>query len=129
MHDNHPSFPGFEHVGLEDGHVPDITVRPAVLTLGLDPLLLPGHPEHRTPSPGERACFRQAAVVFPSVRDLHWTGQDVIGPTTDASGARDFGTVDSPTGTGDSCRLLGDRGEIDLQSDPPSLSVDRASTT
>lgn len=129
MHDNYPSFAGFENVSLEDSYVLDIVVHPAVLILKLDLLLLSGHPEHRAPLPGERACFRQAAVVFSSVRDQHWTGQSVIKPAMDASGALDFGSVDSLTRVDNSYKLLGDWGEINLQSHMPSLSLDPAPIT
>ncbi|MFE7709720.1 hypothetical protein ACFU6I_28915 [Streptomyces sp. NPDC057486] len=128
MRDNYLSFPGFEEVSLEDSYVLDIEVHPAVLVIKLDLLLLPGHPEHRAPLPGERACFRPATVVFSSVCDLHWTGQNVIKPAIDASGTLDFGSVDSMTRGDDSYQILGDWGEINLQSDAPSLSIDLAPT-
>jgi hypothetical protein len=124
MYDNYPSFPGFENVCLEDSYVLSITVQPAVLLLKLDLLLLPGHPHYRAPLPGERACFQQATVTFSSVRDLHWTGQGVITPAVDASGTVDFGSVDSLTRDDTTYQLLGDWGEINLQSDTPSLSID-----
>lgn len=124
MQDDYPSFPGFENVGLEDSYVLDIVVHPAVLILKLDVLLLPGHPEHQAPAPGERACFRQATVVFSSVRDLHWTGQNVIKPAIDASGSADYGSVDSLTRVDSGYKILGDWGEINLQSGSPSLSID-----
>ena len=92
-------------------------VHPAVLILKLDVLLLPGHPEHRAPAPGERACFRQATVVFSCVRDLHWTGQSVIKPAIDASGSADYGSVDSLTRVDNSYKILGDWGEINLSLD------------
>ncbi|KOV73382.1 MULTISPECIES: hypothetical protein [unclassified Streptomyces] len=123
MQGNYTSFPGFEDISLEDSYVLDIVVHPAVLILKLDVLLLPGHPEHRLPAPGERACFRQATVVFSSVRDLHWTGQSVIRPAIDASGSADYGSVDSLTRVDNSYRILGDWGEISLQADAPSLSI------
>ncbi|MGW0572172.1 hypothetical protein [Streptomyces tauricus] len=129
MHDNYPSFPGFENVSLEDSYVLDIAVHPGVLTLELDLLLLPGHLRYGTPLPGERACFRPATVVFSSVRDLHWTGQSVIKPAIDASGSADFGSVDSLARLDASYKIVGDWGEINLQSDAPSLSIHPTSTT
>lgn len=129
MNDSYRSFQGFENVSLEDSYVLDIAVHPAVLTLKLDLLLLPGHPEHRAALAGERACFRQATVVFSSVRDLHWTGQSVIKPAMDASGSADWGSVDSLIRVDNSYTLMGDRGEINLQSDAPSLSIDPAPAT
>ncbi|MGW5123572.1 hypothetical protein ACWEQ7_05825 [Streptomyces sp. NPDC004069] len=124
MHDDYPSFPGFENVSLEDSYVLDIAIHPGSLTLQLDLLLLPSHPEYRTPLPEERACFRSAAVVFSRVRDLHWTGQSAIKPAIDASGCADFGSVDSLTRLDDGYQILGDWGEINLRSDAPSLSID-----
>ena len=128
MQDKYPSFPGFENISLEDSYVLDIVVHPAVLIFKLDVLLLPDHPEHRAPAPGERACFRQATVVFSSVRDLHWTGQSVIKPAIDASGSADYGSVDSLTRVDNNYKILGDWGEINLQSDAPSLSIHPAPT-
>ncbi|WP_371664754.1 hypothetical protein [Streptomyces sp. NBC_00280] len=129
MHNDYPTFPGFENVSLEDSYVLDIAVHPGVLTLRLDLLLLPGHLEYLPPLPGERACFRQARVVFSSVRDLHWAGQSVIKPAIVASGGADFGSVDSLTCLHGGYKILGDWGEINLQSDVPSLSIDLALTT
>ncbi len=56
MCDNHPNFPGFESVCLEDSYVLDITVHPAVLSLQLDLLLLPGHPKYGLCRATPRGC-------------------------------------------------------------------------
>ncbi|WP_392957442.1 hypothetical protein [Streptomyces sp. LN245] len=124
MRDNYPNFPGFESVYLEDSYVLDITVHPAVLSLQLDLLLLPGHPEYGAPSPGDRACFRRATIVFSPVCDLHWTGQSVGRPAIDASGTLDFGSVGCLTRDQDNYELQGDWGTILLRSSSPSLSID-----
>ncbi|MGW1617364.1 hypothetical protein ACWCQZ_50385 [Streptomyces sp. NPDC002285] len=129
MHDDYPSFPGFENVSLKDSYVLDIAIHPGYLTLQLDLLLLPAHPEYRTPLPKERACFRRAVIVFSRVRDLNWTGQSAIKSAIDASGSTDFGSVDSLTRLEDSYQILGDWGEINLRSDTPSLSIDPDPTT
>ncbi|MGW1126403.1 hypothetical protein [Streptomyces sp. NPDC002526] len=125
MHDNHPGVPGCENVVLEDSYVLDIAVHPGLLTLKLDLLLLPRHPRYRTPLPGERACFRPATVVFSSVRTLHWTGQSVVKAAIDASGSADYGSIDALTALDeDSYKILGDWGEIIVQSEAPSMSID-----
>ncbi|WP_053849211.1 hypothetical protein [Streptomyces sp. NRRL B-24085] len=123
MRDNYTNLPGFEYASLEGSYVLDITVRPAVLSLQLDLLLLPGHPSYGAPLPGDRACFRQATIVFSPVQELHWTGQGVVKPAIDASGTLDFGSVDSLTRDEDNYRLLGDWGTILLKSSTPSLSI------
>ena len=58
------------------------------------------------------------------MRELHWTGQGVVKAAIDASGTADFGSVDSLTTIENRHRILGDWGEIIVQSDPPSLSID-----
>ncbi|MYS72000.1 hypothetical protein GTY88_16460 [Streptomyces sp. SID5926] len=129
MHDNHPSLPEFKNVSLEDSYVLDIAVHPGLLTLKLDLLLLPRHPRYRAPLPGERACFRPATVVFSSVRALHWTGQSVVKAAIDASGSADYGSVDALiTLDKDSYKILGDWGEIIVQSEAPSMSIDPCPT-
>jgi hypothetical protein len=124
MHDNHPSLPGFEHVSLEDSYVLDIAAHPGRLTLKLDLLLLPQHPRYRAPLPGERASFRPATVVFSSVRALHWTGQSVVKAAIEASGSVDYGSVDALITLQDSYKILGDWGEIIVQSEAPSMTID-----
>ena len=124
MSDNYPNFPGFESVCLEDSYVLDISVHPAVLSLRLDLMLLPGHREYGASSPGDRACFRRATIVFSPVSDLHWTGQRIVKPAIDASGTLDFGSVDSLTHDKDNYELQGDWGTILLKSSMPSLSID-----
>ncbi|WP_432130473.1 hypothetical protein [Streptomyces tendae] len=128
MHDIQPSLPGFENVSLEDSYVLDIAVHPGVLTISLDLLLLPRHPRYRAPLPGERACFRLATVVFASVRSLYWTGQSVVKAATDASGSVDYGSVDALIMLEDGYKILGDWGEIIVQSEAPSMSIDPAHT-
>ncbi|MEU6848409.1 hypothetical protein ABZ901_00460 [Actinacidiphila alni] len=123
MTGTYDELPGFEHVLLEDSYVLDIEARPGALALRLDLLLLPGHPEHRPPRPGERACFRNATLVFRDVRDLHWTGQGTP-PSRDADGTPDHGCVDALTRTGaDAYRLEGDWGGITVASAPPALLI------
>lgn len=122
MHEDYESLPGFEHVLLEESYVLDIEVQPGLVEFTVELLLLPEHPEYRAPVPGERACFRDATITFPSVRALHRTGQGAR-PARDASGTLDFGSVDSMTGTDDGYRVLGDWGDITLRSDPPTVSL------
>ncbi|WP_406458436.1 hypothetical protein OG782_36190 [Streptomyces sp. NBC_00876] len=124
MRDNYPNLPGFEFVRLEDSYVLDITIHPGVLSVRLDLMLLPGHPEYGAPFPGDRACFRQATLAFSHIRDLHWTDQGVVKPAVDASGTLDFGSVDSLTRDDDNYEVQGDWGTILLKSSIPSLSID-----
>lgn len=113
----------FDRVSLGESYVLDIEARPGVLTLRLDLLLLHGHPEYRPPPPGEWACFRSATLTFPSVRGLRWNDQGRT-PATDATGERDWGCLDSLEERGNVHRLVGDWGDITVESAPPHLSID-----
>lgn len=66
-------------------------------------------------------------MVFSSVRALHWTGQSVVNAAIDASGSVDYGSIDGLiTLDEDSYKILGDWGEIIVQSEAPSMSIDPA---
>ncbi|MFG2600537.1 hypothetical protein [Streptomyces sp. NPDC048462] len=68
-------------------------------------------------------------MVFSSVRALHWTGQGVVKAAIDASGSADHGSIDALTELDeDSYKILGDWGEIIVQSKAPSMTIDPTHT-
>lgn len=101
---------------LEDGWVLDIVARPGVITISLDVVLLPEHPDYQAPLPGERYCYRRGELRFEKVSVLHWVGQG-LPPARDASGESDYGGVDSFEFDRDSYRIVGDFGEISVRAE------------
>ncbi|MFI0721841.1 hypothetical protein [Streptomyces sp. NPDC021224] len=93
-----------------------------MLTVRLELHLLPEHPRYRPP-PGRRFCCVPAALVFPEVRELRWTGRGAA-PTTDPDGSRDHGGVDALTATADGYRLDGAWGDVGIASSAPLLLID-----
>ena len=120
---DYPHWPGFEGVALEGSYALDIEAHPGTLVLRLDLLLLPGHPAWEPPKPGDRACFKTATLKFSTVRSLHWVGMG-IRQAVDPSGTADFGSVDSLTRTGHRYQIEGDWGQIAVEADVPSLSLE-----
>lgn len=121
--DNYTTLAGFEHVALEDSYVLDIAIRPYVLVIRLDLLLLPEHPAWEPPKRGERGCFKTAKISFSGIRSLHWTGMGAR-PARDSSGEVDFGSVDALTRLDRVYRIEGDWGAITLEAEAPRLSLE-----
>ncbi|GAA0452935.1 hypothetical protein Ade02nite_01010 [Paractinoplanes deccanensis] len=106
---------------LEDSWVLDIVARPGTLTISLDVVLLPEHPDYQAPLPGESHCYRRGELRFEKVSVLHWAGQG-LPPARDASGELDYGGVDSFDFDHDAYRIAGDFGEINVRAD--SLQIE-----
>src|SRR6266511_1230258 len=75
---------------FEDSWVLDVVARPGLLTIDLDAVLLPAHPEYVAPSPGEQYCYRRGELRLEGVADLQWIGQG-LPPARDATGEFDYG--------------------------------------
>ncbi|MFJ8897611.1 hypothetical protein ACIRG8_25365 [Streptomyces sp. NPDC102359] len=99
--------------------ITDITVRPGVLSIRLDLLLVPGHPEYGAASPR-----RRTTIAFSPVPELHRTGQGVVEPAVAASGSPGFGSVGTLTRDGDAYALPDGLGTMLLMPSTPSLAVE-----
>ena len=114
------SIPGFDGLYLEDSWVLDITARPGVLELVVDLVLRESHPSYEAPKAGEQYCHRRGVVRFEGVSSLRWEGQGSV-PAVDATGERDYGSVDALRVTDDAYMVEGDFGRIAVASPPPSV--------
>ena len=98
---------------LEDSWVLDVVARPGTLTVALDVVLLPEHPDYEAPLPGESYCYRRGELGFEGVSRLNWIGQG-LPPARDASGEFDYGGVDSLEFDDDIYNISGNFGKIVL---------------
>jgi hypothetical protein len=115
------SIPGFEGLYLEDSWVLAITAWPGALEFVVDLVLRESHPSFVRPAVGEQYCHRRGVVRFEGVSSLRWEGQGAV-PATDATGERDYGSVDALRATDDASYLVeGDFGRIVVASAPPSV--------
>ena len=116
------SIPALENIYLEDNWVLSISAQPGSLVLVIDLVLRDQHPAYRTPSPGDQYCYRRGILRFDGVTMLSWSGQGAP-PAVDATGQPDFGSFDQFEVEGAGCRLSGDFGLIEVQSDLPTLEL------
>jgi hypothetical protein len=106
-------LPGFEALVLEESYVLGIQASPGSLTLDVDLALMPEHPLYAPPPATETECFRTGRIRFIQVRRLVWDDQGAP-PATDASGDADFGHIDSLVWDGNTFKLEGDWGRMEV---------------
>jgi hypothetical protein len=114
------NMPGFEGLYLEDSWILEITARPGLLEFVVDLVLLDSHPLFELRSAGEQYCYRRGVIRFDGVSSLRWEKQGAP-PATDATGERDYGSVDALRETDDAYVVEGDFGHIAVASPPPSV--------
>ncbi|OLF07450.1 hypothetical protein BU204_35595 [Actinophytocola xanthii] len=107
---------------FEDSWVLDISARPAILTIHLDVVLLPEHPDYQAPLRGESHCYRRGELRFEKVSTLNWIGQG-LPPARDASGETDYGNIDSFDSRNNVYLLKGNFGEIEVRADSVYLKL------
>lgn len=114
------TIPGFEGLYLEDSWVLAINAQPGILELVMDLVLRESHPLFEPPLVSEQHCHRRGVVRFNGVSSLRWEGQ-AAPPATDATGERDYGSVDVLRATDDAYIVEGDFGYIVVASRLPSV--------
>lgn len=116
---------GLENVYLEDSYVLDIRTDPTSVEFSLCVVLTERHPLYRSPLPGEQYCYRRGLLRFRNVERIEWLEKSMM-PSTDATGAVDYGNIDEFYLTDRHYYLSGDWGRLEIKSSPPSLEVHNA---
>lgn len=116
---------GLEHVYLEDSYVLDIQSSPSSVEFSLSVVLTEQHPLYSSPRPGEQYCYRNGLLRFSNVDRVEWLEKSMI-PSTDATGAVDYGNIDEFYLTDKHYYLSGDWGRLKIRSSPPSLEIQNA---
>ncbi|MCC2334862.1 hypothetical protein [Cellulomonas wangsupingiae] len=113
---------------LEDSWILDIVARPGLLEFAVEFVLRDSHPLYQPPMQGERHSYRPGALRFLDVRSLSWTHQGEISPATDATGERDYGSIDSWEQSTDTHTLIGDFGHIVVVASAPLVEYQDGDT-
>ncbi|HEX2268697.1 MAG TPA: hypothetical protein VHH35_04145 [Pyrinomonadaceae bacterium] len=111
---------GLEQVYLEDSYVLDLRTEPTSVEFLLRAVLTEEHPLYMSPLPGEQYCYRSALLRFSDVERVEWMEKSIV-PSTDATGAVDYGNIDEFYFAGGHYYLSGDWGRLEIKSSPPSL--------
>ena len=122
-YDSDPRFAGYY---LEDSYVLSVDQDGAEITFGLDCVLTPRHPEYVAPPPSEQHCYRRGMLVFADVSSANWQRRSDRA-FTDASGARDYGNIDSfQIGAGGRYDLEGDWGSVEIVAASAAITLNSA---
>lgn len=111
---------GFEEVYLEDSFVLEIKESEKQLSFLVELVLTEKHPLYSVPKENEQYCYKNAKIIFKSVRNVKWVEKH-FKQFIDAEGEKDYGNIDSFELTSEGYHLLGDWGEVIINSDPPVL--------
>jgi hypothetical protein len=90
--------------------------------------LLPEHPCWGSPKPGEWACYRRGRLVFEGVRAVAGLldQENPIPPYSDATGERDFGSIDALQSVDGGYRVRFNSVDVQLQCGGVRLELDPA---
>jgi hypothetical protein len=114
---------GLEHVYLEDSYVLDIKIERSSVEFSLCVVLTEHHPLYASPAAGEQYCYRKGLLRFPNVEHVEWNERSMR-PSTDATGAVDYGNIDEFYVIDEHYYLSGDWGRLEIMSSsPPSLEL------
>jgi hypothetical protein len=108
-------LPGFNDVYLEDSWVLNVLVDPALVRFTLNLVLRESHPLYNPPRVGEQYCCWRAELIFESATSVVWE-QRGSPPAQDATGALDFGNIDSLQFDSNRYHLEGDWGTMRITS-------------
>jgi hypothetical protein len=101
-----------------------VVAEPGTLTFKMELVLREGHPDYHPPKLGEQYCYRSGLLIFRQVTSLSWVGPSVR-PAVDATGEKDYGSVDELRVEAGGYRLIGDFGDIRVISASPEVLLDR----
>lgn len=87
-------LPGLETFYLEDSYVLAIDETPDKFTINLDCVLTEEDTDYHPPKLDEQYCYKKLAITFDAPRHVDWLKKS-FNWTTDASGERDLGNIDT----------------------------------
>jgi hypothetical protein len=116
-------LPGLADYYLEDSYVLGIHLTGEALEFDIDIVLTDRHPEYRPPRADEQYCYRNGRLEFPDPRVVALVATDPIRPSTDATGQRDFGSIDGLEFEAGRYRVTGVWGVIEVESGPPVVAL------
>jgi len=108
---NWTELPAFKGIDLSESYILGWAISESTLEFQLEVVLCPEHPQFQQPPSSEWACYHPGHLIFEDLESL--TGlplQSEVFPTTDATGAIDFGHIDSLTVNGNHFEVAGDFG-------------------
>lgn len=110
----------FKGIYLEDSFVLAVDESNGQLTFCMDLVLTENHPEYSSPKEDEQYCFKRGQIVFPNLNSVKWISKN-LHPFRDADGNYDYGNIDFFELRPGGYHLLGDWGEVIINSSEPKV--------
>jgi hypothetical protein len=119
-----PDMPEFNGIDLSESYVLGWSTGGGELRFELDAVLTPAHPKYSIPPPHEWACYRRATLVFPEVTLIRGLASlDDVRASVDAAGELDYGNIDTLEALEHGYRIVGDFGDVLVESSAPRLAL------
>src|SRR5262245_10745470 len=118
----------FDGVMLEDCWILGWRLEPDRLVVAIEASLWPNHPAYEPPKTEEWTCYKRGRLVFECVRSVDGLPESQSGlpPYSDASGERDFGSIDLLDEVEGGYRLRFDFGDVQIKCRNVWLELDPA---
>ena len=112
----------FQNVYLEDSFVLSIEETKRQLSIIVEVVLTEKHALYEPPDNGKQYCYKQAKLVFQNLKSIKWIDPSMR-PIVAADGSVDYGNIDSLELVSDGYHMVGDWGEVLVNSSPPKLEI------
>ena len=110
----------FKNTYLEDSFVLGIEESEGQLSFIVEVVLNEKHCLYKSPHESEQYCYRTGKISFQELKSVRWLSRNMK-PFTDADDSEDYGNIDSFELTSDGYYLIGDWGEVIIDSTSPIL--------
>lgn len=110
----------FKHLYLEDSYVLEINETEDQISFTLEIVLTEKHPFYKPPNVGEQYCYRNGKIIFQNLISVKWLNKNMQS-FFDANESRDYGNIDLFVLIPDGYHLMGDWGDVLINSSPPKV--------
>lgn len=117
---NYYEWDNFKHIYLEDSFVLGIEESEDGLSFIVEMVLTENHPLYTTPNASEQYCYKKGKIIFQECKSVEWLNKNTQ-PFTDVDDSEDYGNIDSFTLSSEGYHLLGDWGEVKVNSSPAKV--------
>ncbi len=112
--------PEFSEIYIEDSYVLGINEYSDVMEFLMLIVLRENHPLYSLPKTGEQYCYRRGKIIFPDTKKVNWSKKS-FNPTEDIDGEIDYGNIDSFVFENGKYHLVGEWGDVLVESGTPQI--------
>lgn len=110
----------FKSIYLEDSFVLGVYESERQISFVVEMVLTEDHPMYSPPREDEQYCYKKGKIVFKDLKGIRWLNRNMQ-PFTDADESEDYGNIDSFELSSEGYHLLGDWGEVIINSSEPKV--------